>query len=168
MKKRNFREEYGKARFYDEVLEPKSIEEVIQHPKGTVVRSEEMDILIPLAEQDVSHLVSKVQTADREGPERWLHPVIIVKSEAQIPITSGFIAKDYASLSRTNAEFYSILLDETRKQRLLKRLESICHTLQGSGEAQLSRDSVLWFPSQINPEFNAYLNENQRGLDPRE
>ncbi len=165
VKKRNFLQEYQTATFVDETLFPKSIADVVQRPQGTIVITEEMDLLIPLEARDISALVQHIQDADRAGPSQWRHPAIIVKGNAPVPIAPGFVAKDYASISRTQAEFYSLVADELRKQRLLKRLEAICQQLQSSTQAQLVQDAVLWFPSQINPELNTYINENQQRLE---
>lgn len=162
--KGNFRKEYARATFLDEELSPKPIGEVVKNPQGTIVLSEEIDMLIPLPSGDISALVAHIQKSDKAGPERWLHPALIVKGSAPVPVVPGFVAKDYASLSRPNGEFYSIVADEQRKQRLRKRLEKICQELRGT--TAVSQGSVLWFPSQINPELETYINENLRELGP--
>lgn len=165
VKKPSFWKEYKHAQFVDEHLRPKSIEEVAQHPEGTIVLNNEHDVLIPLESGNITKLVKYIQEADRSGPSRWLHPAIIVKGNMPVPIVPEFVMKDYASVSRSHAEFYSLVADEQRKQRLLKRLEAICQQLQTSTQAQLLQDAVLLSPSQINPELDSYINENQRELD---
>ncbi|MBI2671889.1 hypothetical protein HYX16_03065 [Candidatus Woesearchaeota archaeon] len=94
------------------------------------------------------------------GSERWLHPVIIIKGEAVYPIAQGFVRKDYASLSRKKSEFYSIVLNKKKKRKLQLELDKICKKIRSDTDTSLGKDSVIYFPSQINQEFETYIREN--------
>ena len=155
--KPDFLEEYKNAKFLDENLNPKSIDEVVKNPANTIINSQELDLLIPIEKENVSDLVSKIQEADNTGSEKWIHPVIIVKGDVTFPVSKGFVKKDYASLSRQNAEFYSIVVDENKKIELEKELNKICDKIKLGANISLGKDSVIYFPSQINPEFEAYI-----------
>lgn len=161
-KKPNFTKIYKTSSFFEKrELKPRTIEDVINDPKEIIVKNKELDLLIPLDEKELpSKIVSMIYKTDKKSPERWTHPAIILKGEVFLPSIPGFIKKDYISLCRKKAEFYAIALDKKRKRALKKYMDSICREMKKDAESTLKTDSVLYLPSQINPELDLYFREN--------
>lgn len=162
VKKRNFLDEYENAEFLDdESLAHLDIKEVIKNPNNVILKAKELDLLIPIEKENISGLVLKIQEADKKGPDKWVHPVIIVKGYVKAPIVPGFVKKDYVSLSRKKAEFYAIVIDEKKKRILKKQIDKICEEIKLDAKTSLGKDSVIYLPSQINPELDQYIKEQE-------
>lgn len=161
-KKVNFREEYKNAMFFDRDFNSISIDEAIKNPKDVTISNRELDLIIPLnKENNLLKIITQIQEAD-EGKEAWIDPVIIIRTKKPIKKLDSFLSKHYVSITRKNEEFYSILTDIERVKALEKYLNALCTKNRIS---ELRRSDIIFYPSQINKEFNNYLSDIQNELN---
>jgi hypothetical protein len=161
-KKPNFREEYKSAIFFNPQFREISIEEAIRDPNRITISSRELDLIIPVKNPEMLEgLLTKIRKVDRIGPEPWIDPVIIVRTEVPIKVLENFTNKHYVSIAREREEFYSIVTDKNRLAALEKYLDNLCKRIKID---RLGRSDIVFYPSQINNEFASFLQDIQNQL----
>ncbi|MBW2997395.1 hypothetical protein KY349_03590 [Candidatus Woesearchaeota archaeon] len=161
VQKPNFEQEYEKATFYDSEGKAIDIKDIEPEKGQIIVQNEELDLLIPISEETgLARLVSDIKTADEEGPEPWIDPVIII-CPSSITSIQGFSDMDYVSISRTNEEFYTLVSDKRRLNALKKYLKRVC---KKNPVGKIKHSDVVIRASQINNEFVRYIQKMQAEL----
>lgn len=155
--KPNFKEEYKNALFFNSEFRQISIEDAIRNPYGVTISNNELDLIIPLSnELRLPRFIKRLQNQDRKGPEPWIDPVIIVKSEDKLKTLENFVYKHFVSISRSKEEFYSVLTDGKRIKSLERYLDNVCNR---SKIGKLRRSDIVFNLSHINEEFANYLDK---------
>lgn len=162
-KKPNFKEEYANAIFFNQEFKTISIENAIGSPTGISVFNRELDFMIPVCNiENLESLVQRIKNADRNSPDPWIDPVIIIKTEQPITAIPEFVDKHYVSLARDKEEFYAILNDRMRANALEKYFGQLC---QEPCTGNLRRSDIVFKPSQVNKEFADFLSSIQNELN---
>ena len=147
-------------------MQPVHFEEARMNPEGKRVLHIELDLVIPLTDEGIlEETIVKLREADKSGPDPWIDPAIIVKSQRKIRTLRAFFDKHYIGLMRDKEEFYSILSDTIRANALTRYLDRLC---EGNNIGTIQRSDIVFYQSQINEEFMRYLLELQKPLDIRE
>lgn len=161
-RKPNFKEEYKDAIFFDPSLRVISIDEAIQNPEGITVSNKEFDLLVKLEEKGMlEETIRSLTLADRQGSYPWIDPVIIVTTENEIEVPANFRDNQFVSITKKREGFYSIISDKIRGEALRKYLDKLCAK---TNIGNLRRSDIVFSPSRINPEFEAYLRGIQNEL----
>ena len=112
-------------------------------------------MVIPLDEPGIlGSLIDNLMQANREGPNPWIDPAVIVRTERPLKILDKFVDKHFVSLAREREEFYSVLIDRKKADVLEKYIDRLC---EKTTIGRLKRSDVVFFPSQVNIEFARYL-----------
>ncbi len=147
-----FRNKYANSQFLDGQLNPTNLDDVIKNPQNKFIVDEELDLVVELTPEDkISEMAQYILSVERDGPAApaWQTPVVIVRSETELPQIGGFVRKPYFSISDTGLEYYSVLYESESAQQLL-RLVAVKH--------QVLARSCRILNSQINKKFEEYLN----------
>lgn len=161
-RKPNFKEEYKNAIFFGSDFQEITIEEAIRNPEMVTVSNKELDLIIPILNfEPLAELLARIREADRKGPEPWIDPVIIIKTERPLKTIEQFVDKYFVSIALKREEFYSVLTDKIRMEALEKYLDRLCQKIK---VGKLKRSDVVFYPSQVNTEFAKYLSSIQNQL----
>ena len=166
--KKDFKNEYKDAQFYDENFNPVSLIGVIENPPKEInVANNELDLIIPLSGNHLSDLVITIQEADDTGPFPLVDPVIIIQTKKLFETLPGFEnMMHYVGIMREKEEFYTIIHENSRALALKKYLSKICKEIPQIGK--LNEKSITFDLSQINKEFFDYIVKNILPFEPLE
>ena len=108
--------------------------------------------------ETLTEIVNGIRDADKKGPDRWIHPAIIIRSDSKLELLEDFSESQFINISKRCEEFYSILIDDARTNALKRYLRRVCNE---NDIGIFNESDVVIAPSQINKEFIEYLLINQ-------
>ncbi len=160
--KPEFLEEYKSADFRHKNLQKISIEEVIANPKNVIVANEEIDFIIETEdnEQSIRELAEFVYRLDREGPERWIHPAMIVRGEKKMHKIPNFKHKTFVAIRKNDDLFYAIMFDKQRLMAIKEYIARECKNIRTISGVKINFGMVIYTPCQINKEFDVFMKHN--------
>ena len=161
--KLEFDKKYINALFFDENFNRISIKNAKIKRKNIFIGNLELDLLLQLNTVSLEDIVKNIISSNKLDLERWIDPVIIIRTKTTLPTLSGFVnSKYFVGLGRTNEEFYTILTDEIRARALMTYLNRLCKSNLKIGE--LNEKSIVFEVSQINEVFYNYMLDNIKKL----
>lgn len=163
--KKDFKDEYKDAEFYDENFNFVPLTRVIKNPPKEInVANNELDLIIPSNGNHLADLVIKIREADETGPFPWVDPVIIIRTKELFETLPGFEnMMYYVGIMREKEEFYTIIHESSRALALKKYLGKVCKEIPQIGK--LNEKSITFNLSQINKEFFDYIVKNILSLE---
>ncbi len=162
-KKKDFEKEYETAVFIGIDGSQIPLSEVRNQKTAPLVVSNELDLMAPLDVQTLEQIVMNLESANKSGPQPWIHPVIIVKSISPLDRIPGFVDKvKYVCVSKNNEEAYALVEDD--KCLLLQKYVDKFVCVQDLGKTR--SNIVVFHPSQINQRFFEYMLANARTFLP--
>ncbi|VVB81770.1 Uncharacterised protein [uncultured archaeon] len=162
-KKKDFEKEYKNAVFIGTDGSQIPLSEVGNQKTAPLVVSDELDLMATLDVQTLEQIVMKLESANRSGPQPWIHPVIIVKSVSPLDRIPGFVDRiKYVCISKNNEEAYALVEDD--KCLSLQKYVDKFVCVQDLGKTR--SNIVVFHPSQINQKFFEYMLSNARTFLP--
>ena len=159
--KLGFEEEYGCAIFINEEGGEIPLSEVRNQKYSPLVISNELDLFIPLKSGTLEKVVNTVCSENLSGPNPWIHPVMILKSEFQVKDIPGFISEmKYACISKNKEEAY-VLVENDKCAAVQKYVNKIPCV---SDLSKKRKNVLVFYPSQVNEVFFDYVVKNARNF----
>ncbi|MBW2969981.1 hypothetical protein KY319_02550 [Candidatus Woesearchaeota archaeon] len=162
-KKKGFEKEYANAKFIGPDGKFIPLSEVKNQKIAPLVVADELDLISPLNAQNLESTIEDLEEIKKQGPDPWIHPVIIIKSVAPCKKIPGFIEQvKYVCVSKHQDEAYA-LVENDKCSHLQKYVDRfVCINELGKSRPNI----VVFHPSQINKEFFEYMLANAREFLP--
>jgi len=153
-KKTDFLDEYKNALFFDSSLKEIDLGGVLEKNEDVMVANKELELLIPLGiSSNIESILKRIQKIDYASLERWMDPVIILKTQTKYKKLENFFDKFILTITRKNEGVYTVIAYEKRKAELKEHIQQF---------PNIMRDYAKFSPVKSIKNLKTILKDTQR------